>query len=62
MQFVELENTTGHKLWVNPAHVEALKTDVNKRGHTDVIMRHGNMTVKGVLADIAKQLNDALKT
>jgi hypothetical protein len=63
MQLVELETQTG-RIWVNPAMVISVAVSPNRNTMSDLQLTGGGgkaVTVKGVLADVAKTLNEALK-
>ena len=63
MQLVEIETQTG-KIWVNPEQVITVVISPTRTALTDLhLVGSGGkaVTVKGVLADVAKALNGGLK-
>ena len=64
MQLVELETPHGKKVWINPGQVIMLTTSATSNVTTDLHLVEDlgkAVTIKGILADVAKVLNGALK-
>lgn len=63
MQLVEFETDVGTKIWVNPQQIVSVEPYDNVL--TDIYFHwpatHGKM-VKGSSAEVAKRINEALKT